>query len=698
MLHSSYVALWLLLLFATTVYGANPYAPSQEGEVLVESIATKINELPSLSERLAAYGSAFDTYATQADFPILILLIKNAHISTRRDTTEESPLDKFHLWSSELPCDRLTVRQQSHLKFLFAKYKAFAEDVNSAESDLLDVLNLPKEDVHPFTITSTHYMAAYCSYYGNHLERSAYHARKAAEGFSRMGDQRRALEAYDGASTTFFKLGKIDSALYYARKGLALVENVADQYVSNLYLNYAEALMAESQADSAFYYARKADALIKPLNRPSSMARAQLCLANITSLSGQKREAIDYYKGSLKNFKLAREVYHYVDALDSLVNIHVLLNQYQEAYEASKQSFRIRDSLREDRLQKDADRIVAEYERDVLQKELNESEGQRAIAKAKLAKQRSERLSMIGVICSLLLLISLVYHRAVTRKRMTHELRAQVKERTAVLHQNSERLKAQAQSLKESNAELERFAYIASHDLKTPLRNVTSFLGLIRRRLPVESLALVRDYLDIALSNAHQMNDLVTDVLEFSRLNENDAIRKVSLKISTALDSVKSKMHAELEERNALISLEGDAELVLPKGVLEQILGELISNALKYNTSEVPLAQVFVTTMDERVRISIKDNGIGIDPEYHERIFEVFRRLHAVDEYTGTGVGLAACRKVIRQLEGAISVESKVAEGAIFHVDLPLHMEDQTGAPLHIASKFKVASVVEGLH
>jgi len=661
----------IFVLFSASMFAANPYAADTTELNLVEALEARIKVLPTLNEQFNSYRSVFDTYTTEADFPVLCALINSAHDAARRQKTVKNPVDSFNVFMKSVDFGSLSTRQQTHINFILAKYKAFDGSINDAEKDLLVILNLPLEDVHPFTLTSTHYMAAYCSYYTNQLERSAYHARKSAEGFLVMGDDRRALEGYDGTSTTFFKLGQIDSALYYARKGLMLTETVDERYVTNLYLNYAEALMGNSQVDSAFYYANTANEIIERKGRAGGVARAQLCLANITSLSGQKGRSVGYYQRAIKFFGIAKEQYHRVDALDSLAKVHAALGQYRSAYMVSKEGFAIRDSLREDRLKNDADKLVAEYQRDAFKKELAASEGDRALAQAVLRRRQSERISMFGIVCSLLLLISFIYYRAVTRKKLTQNLQAQVDERTAVLRENSERLEVQAQRLTESNAELERFAYIASHDLKTPLRNVTSFLGLIQRRLPTESRALVQEYLDIALANARQMHDLVTDVLEFSRLNADVEDISEDVKVCDTIDTIRDTMLNELKDRGATIVSEGDADLVLPKGTLEQILANLIGNGLKYNESDAPKVEVFTTEMGDRVRLTVKDNGIGIAPEYHERIFEVFRRLHTTDKYSGTGVGLAACRKVVLRLGGTISLDSKVGEGSTFHVDLP---------------------------
>ncbi len=659
------------LSIAVPTIAANPYQADTTEQNLVEGLEERIRQLPTLSEQLGAYRGVFNTYSTQADFPILCALVRSAHNAARRRKTDKSSLDSFNVFMHSFEFNELSVRQRTHIDFLLAKFQAFDGGINDAEKGLLGILNLPAENVHPFTLTSAHYMAAYCSYYTNQLERSAYHARKSAEGFLAMGDNRRALEGFDGASTTFFKLNQIDSALYYGRKGLKLIKNVDERYVTNLFLNYAEALMGNMQVDSAFYYANSANEIIERKGRAAGIARAQLCLANITSLSGEKSRSIPYYMRAIKYFGVAKEQYHRVDALDSLAKIHAALGQFRSAYLVSKEGFAIRDSLREDRLKKNADKIVAEYQRDALKKELNASEADRALAQAVLKRQESERLSMFGIVGFLLMFIIFIYYRAVTRKRLTRDLQAQVDERTAVLVENSERLQVQAQRLKESNAELERFAYIASHDLKTPLRNVTSFLGLIERRLPEQPRALVQEYLNIALANARQMHTLVTDVLEFSRLNADVEDISRDVRVSETVDNIRDTMLSELQDRNAVITTEGDAKLVLPKGALEQILSNLVGNGLKYNESKAPQVQVFTTVMDERVRITVRDNGIGIAPEYHERIFEVFRRLHTMDKYKGTGVGLASCRKVVLRLGGSISIESKVGEGSTFHVDLP---------------------------
>ena len=658
---------------------APPAQANQLDPARLDSTGRKVAELvehqaaakATFAEQLAVVELAIAANALPEKFGLVCELISVAHDLARSSPTRTESLDDYRAMVESFDFERFTAQQRTHLAYVLARFDALDGVINQAEAALLEVLARDSSELSLYTATSAHYMAAYCSYYTDQLDRCAYHARKSARGFFEMGDMVGALEGYDGTSTTYFKMGKLDSALYYGRKGLALVPFVDAEKPFNLYLNYAEALMATGQPDSAYHYAHLANAKASATGRHSALARSQFALANLYRNDGRPREAAEHYERSADYFAIGHERYHLVDVLDSLSGLYAERGDYRRAYESGLRGFELRDSLREDRVQKDNDRIVAEAERDALSKQLEASAKERALAQAVLAKNKTERIAWVAVCGMLFVVGAFLYYRTKTRKALNEELQRQVAAQTADLRAHSDQLEQQAARLRESNAELERFAYIASHDLKTPLRNVTSFLGLIGRRLPVESRALVAEYLDIALDNARQMHDLVTDVLEFSRLNSNISELSEQVAVAAVVDDVRTSMRAELAERNAVISCVGDVRLVLPKGSLEQVLANLIGNGLKYNKSARPEAKVIAVDMGDRVRISVQDNGIGIEPEYHDRIFEVFRRLHTSDEFTGTGVGLAACRKVALRLGGDITVESAAGVGSTFTVELP---------------------------
>ena len=627
----------------------------------------------TFDEALAVFRRAFATYATSAELGVVLSL--QAEASTLANAQADKQASVYALARMIDSVDRagLTERESHFVDYLNARYLALGGVINDAEARLLRLLSLPHDATDVYTRTQCHYMAAYCGYYTDQLDRAVEHARAAGEGYAELDDRDGALQAFDGVSTTYFKMGLPDSALHYARLALGYSSGAGTGAEMNLYLNYAEALMVAGEADSAFHYADRAGDIVAELgNDPARLARAKLCLGNISAVAGLDRRAVVAYEQAVVHFDESREPYHLVDALDSLAAGYARLGRHELAYTRAARAFALRDSLRDDRARRNGDRRVAEFERDQLARELEASAGERALAQAVISKRKSERMATAALLAVFAIAIAFVVYRTKLRRRVTAELRRQVEQRTADLRVHAEQLERQTERLRDSNAELERFAYIASHDLKTPLRNVTSFLGLIERRLPAESRALVADYLKIALANARQMHELVTDVLEFSRLNADLGEISAEVSVADTVAAVRQSMRRELDERNAEVVHEGpDATLVLPKGVLDQLLGNLIGNGVKYNESPRPHVRIVVADMGERIRVAVSDNGIGIAPEYHERVFEVFRRLHTSDEYAGTGVGLAACRKVITRVGGTMHLDSAVGRGSTFTIDLP---------------------------
>lgn len=236
----------------------------------------------------------------------------------------------------------------------------------------------------------------------------------------------------------------------------------------------------------------------------------------------------------------------------------------------------------------------------------------------------------------------------------------------------AEALRRTSADLARSNAELEQFAYVVSHDLRQPLRSVASFLTLLERHLDGALDEDACEFLDFARSGAQRMDRLIVDLLEYSRIG-----RKVRPMEPVALGDVTDEamlnLGAALAESQAQVTVDTPLPTVTADRVeLVRLLQNLIGNAIKYRAAGRP-ATVRVTAAEEAEswRISVADNGIGIAPEHQERIFGIFQRLHGRDEYEGTGIGLAVCRKIAEHHRGRIWVESEPDRGSTFHVTLP---------------------------
>ncbi len=229
------------------------------------------------------------------------------------------------------------------------------------------------------------------------------------------------------------------------------------------------------------------------------------------------------------------------------------------------------------------------------------------------------------------------------------------------------RKEAEAQ-LARSNEELEQFAYVASHDLQEPLRKVVGFMEVVKERYADRLDEKGVQYVDHAIDGGIRMRDLIVDLLQYSRTGRARADARVSL--SETLAEVEENLAPAIEASGAQIVSDGLPEVRVARVELMRVLQNLVSNALKY-CEGAPRIEVAASREGSWVRVSVADNGIGIAPEYQERIFDVFRRLHGKDEYSGTGIGLAIVRRAVESWGGEVSVHSEAGRGSRFEFTVP---------------------------
>jgi PAS domain S-box-containing protein len=226
-----------------------------------------------------------------------------------------------------------------------------------------------------------------------------------------------------------------------------------------------------------------------------------------------------------------------------------------------------------------------------------------------------------------------------------------------------------AEELERSNSDLEQFAYVASHDLQEPLRMVSSFTQLLQQRYKNKLDADADEYIFYAVDGAKRMQGLIQDLLEYSRLStRKNAFARIPL--DAALDLALGNLRKQIGDAGGTIER---LQLPIVYGdltQLSQLFQNLVGNALKYRGTEPPRIQIGATARDGQWQYFVRDNGIGIKPEYHERIFVIFQRLHSKGEYPGTGIGLALCKKIVERHGGRIWVESPGTSGSAFYFTL----------------------------
>jgi PAS domain S-box-containing protein len=226
-------------------------------------------------------------------------------------------------------------------------------------------------------------------------------------------------------------------------------------------------------------------------------------------------------------------------------------------------------------------------------------------------------------------------------------------------------------ALERSNAELQQFAYIASHDLSEPLRMVSSYLQLLRRRSRGQLDSEADEFIDYAVDGATRMRGLIEALLAYSRAGRGD--EPVTVEMGRVAADVLRTLAGAIVRSSAQIQIGELPRVVGDRVQLEQLLQNLIGNALKFRREGVPPEiEVAATVRDGLAEVTIRDNGLGFDPQYASRIFRAFERLHGTSAYPGTGIGLALCRKIVERHHGTITADSTVGSGATFTITLPV--------------------------
>ena len=509
------------------------------------------------------------------------------------------------------------------------------------------------------------------------------------------------LSSYGAIGASYSRMHQVELSKEYNLK--AYEKSMASDRQSGLAglaFNLGDNYQTLEEYDKALeYFLQSHELNIKNNNRWSEIGSTKK-IGEIYITKGNEKEGMKYLRESLR---IARELGArplLLDVYTSLANNLENLGEYQEANTFYKSFLSLKDSLvNEATMQKMSDTKM-QYE--ISQKE-------RDIIKRDAQLQNMYRNFLIVGLLALTVILWQVH----TKYKTQTEHNKQQKEQNYKIQQQNDALEKahlkqvetnqlltsqheqsliQNKKLERKNEELQRFAYIASHDLKEPLRNIGSFATLLKRRFRGKLGTDADEYIDFITTNVSRMYDLLHEVLMYSKL-ENEEIEYEWVALNEVIGTVQEILKGKIMEGDIKFKVDHFPEVRGHHSHLQQLFQNLVSNSIKYNKNENPLIEIGLKKNFEGHDLVyfVKDNGIGIDMEFKERVFEIFKRLHGKDEFEGTGVGLAICKKIVNQNNGEIWVESEVGEGATFF--FTLNIETKMVAP----DPSKATIVAEGV-
>jgi len=235
----------------------------------------------------------------------------------------------------------------------------------------------------------------------------------------------------------------------------------------------------------------------------------------------------------------------------------------------------------------------------------------------------------------------------------------------------NKKLELQAVELKRSNEDLEQFGYIISHDLKAPVRNISSFMNLLMKQYGEGTPKGTRELVEMSKQSSDRLIRQIDDMLSYCRVDRNlPPVAPVD--INHMVQTIKMELNPKIKEVNAEVTVEGDLPVIgeVHSTMLHHVFQNLIANGIKFNTNEKPEVKISCKREGDLLTFSVADNGIGIDAAYKSKLFQMFKRLHSVDQFEGTGIGLAVCKKIVNFYQGEIWFEGEIGKGTTFFFTL----------------------------
>ena len=528
---------------------------------------------------------------------------------------------------------------------------------------------------------------------GNY-EKSLQNHLRALKIWKRIGDQKEITSSFLNLGSVYRVMEDYGQALAYFHDGLRSAE-VLDNFrgMADAYANIGDIWLIRKDYTQALKYYQHALQLREKLTDKTGIREALSSIGEVYAAQGNYHEAVNYYlrslhicqaigdkTGAVTQYNLlgdalikqgrADEALSYlfdgIKVAEELILLpelskafkltskaYVVKKEYPLAFQYQQQHMDIKDRIFTEESTQKMMELKIKYESEAQQKEIDLLKKENTIFEL-----QRDRWIFISIMLVLIGIAIFLLYRYLIQTRVSHTLQDQKRE-----------IAIRNRALEISNRDLEQFAYVVSHDLKQPLRTISSFTGLLARRYRPLLDRDGEEFINFILDGVERMNTLLKDLLLYSQIGRKESGNLIDLR--HLLNQVLKDLKHVIEEKKASITIESLPLIEGNQTAMKQLFQNLVSNALKFHRDVPPRIFISYEEYSDQYVFCVKDNGIGIEAQHKNKIFAVFQRLHAEDVYPGTGIGLSICQKVVKQHGGDLWVDSTPGKGSTFYFSLP---------------------------
>ncbi len=522
-------------------------------------------------------------------------------------------------------------------------------------------------------IANSHYNIGSIFYYQNQYEQALNHYYLAYVICDALKNERFIYSCLAAIGSVNEKLENQKESLDYNTRSLKLAEKLNYKTgiayaLGNIAMNY----MVQGNFEKAEQYLRKSISLKLSLGDKWGAIGSEIDLSKLYIRWKKPSKALPILEQTLK---MAKEVNSKTRKLDIYKNMSIVYEQLNDtlaAYSFTKRYLALKDSVL-------SEKTVEEMGQSKRRYEIQKHEHEISILKKEnelLGKNKKiQKLQIyIFAVTGLLLLSFLWWYRI--KLRYQNKMNGLLEEKNEILYLKNEEINVKNKQLEYSNESLQQFAYVASHDLKEPLRMISSYSSLLDRRYRQLIDESGKEFLHFIIDGVSRMDTLLEDLLKFSRAGSQSAPTKL-VSVEDVMFIVESNLRYRFDNINGklIIHNENLPSIKAHQTQMIQLLQNLVSNAVKFKGERAPVVTVDCKKVDNKYTFSVKDNGIGISKENLEKVFDMFRRLNTKVAYEGTGIGLATCKRIVNSWGGDIWVESVEGEGSTFFFTFPYSVD-----------------------